>query len=223
MTRFVTTVFLCSTALLTGAQDDSSEVAIARRARDHADVETLRKTIDAARGPAGQKNNPASFERLALYNLWLCEAGHAQDNNKLIKQAAEDGLAAAEAAVALNPNSSEAHRLLGDLLGELIPRVFAGGARYGRRSVSELEKAIELDPRNANACIARAVSYFYTPAMFGGSREKAVDMLKKAVGIDPSSDSTRIWLAQVYLAAGQRDDALREVKEALRQIGRAHV
>lgn len=58
-----------------------------------------------------------------------------------MKQAAQDGVAAAEKTVALDASSSEAHRLEGDALGELIPHVFAGGMRYGRRSTEGLDKA----------------------------------------------------------------------------------
>jgi Tfp pilus assembly protein PilF len=88
--------------------------------------------------------------------------------------------------------------------------------RYGSRSTAELDKAIELDPKNGNAYIGRATAYFFTPAAFGGSRDKAMEMLKKAIELDPSSDTAHIWLAQVYLAAGQHGEALREIIEARR-------
>ena len=86
------------------------------------------------------------------------------------------------------------------------------------KPVSQAE-SIELDPRNAHAYIARAYNYFFTPAMFGGSKPKAVEMLKKAVEIDPASDAAdtaHILLAQAYFDLVQRDDALREIQEALR-------
>jgi tetratricopeptide (TPR) repeat protein len=205
-----------ATEAKTAVQEESPELAAARKSRDASDVEGLRKAVETARGEAPRQNTAQAYERLALFDSWLCEAGHGHNDDTLIKSAATDGVAAAEKAVSLNPRSSEAHRLQGDLLGELIPQVFAGGMRYGRRSTSEIEKAIELDPRNANAYIARAVSYFFTPAAFGGSRDKAVDMLKKAITLDPASDSAHIWLAQVYLAADQAADAKREINEAQR-------
>jgi tetratricopeptide (TPR) repeat protein len=128
----------------------------------------------------------------------------------------ENGVQAAKKAAELDPNSSEAHRLRGDLLGELIPHILAGGMRYGRESTSEIEKAIELNPNNVNPYIARAISYFYTPSAFGGSHERAVEMLKKAVILDATSDTAHIWLARVYLEDGKRNDARGEIYEALR-------
>jgi hypothetical protein len=125
--------------------------------------------IDQAHSEAQQHGTAEAYERLAQFERWLCEATHGHKDDKLMKQAAEAGVAAAEKAVALNRNSSEAHRIKGDALGELNPHVFAGGMRYGRRSTAELGKAIELDPGNANAYIGRAIAYFFTPAAFGGS------------------------------------------------------
>lgn len=197
-------------------ETDSLDLVALRKARDSADVPTLRKAIDAARQLAQQKNTASAYEQLALLNSWLCEAGHGQNDDKLIKQAAENGVEAAKKAAELDPKSSEARRLKGELLGELIPHVFAGGMRYGRESTNEIEKAMELDPNNVNAYIARAISYFYTPSAFGGSHERAVEMLKKAVSLDATSDTAHIWLARVYLEDGKRNDARGEINEAVR-------
>ncbi len=191
----------------------------ARKARDHADVEALRVATERARGEASQKNSFDAYLRLALLEDWMCEAAHAHQDNKPAKRAAQEGIAAAREAVKLNPNSSDAHWLLSELLGELIPHVFGGGPRYGPESTREAEKAIELNPRNAEAYLTRAHNYFFTPSMFGGSKPKAVEMLKKAIEIDPASDAAgtaHIFLAQAYLDLGQRDDARREIQEALR-------
>jgi tetratricopeptide (TPR) repeat protein len=172
--------------------------------------------IDAAQSQAQQRGSAKAYEWLAQLNLWLCEAGHGRNDDKLVKEAAEQAVAAADKAVALSPNSSEAHRLDGEALGELIPHVFAGGMRYGRRSTSELDKAIELDPKNAAAYVGRATDYFFTPSAFGGSTDKAVEFLKKAIALDPSSDTAYIWLAQVYLSSGQHDEAQHAIDEALK-------
>jgi tetratricopeptide (TPR) repeat protein len=186
-------IVLCGVGLIAPApgqaqtENSNSNLAAMRKARDSSGVAALRKAIDAPRQQAQQKNTASAYEQLALLNSWLCEAGHGQNDDKLIKQAAEDK--AAKKAAELDPKSSEAHRLEGDLLGQLIPHVFAGGMRYGRESTSEIEKAIELDPKYVNAYIARAISYFYTPSGFGGSPENAVEMLKKAISLDPTREA----------------------------------
>lgn len=71
-------------------------------------------------------------------------------------------------------------------------------------------------PKNANAYIARGTAYFLAPSAFGGSRDKAVESLKKAIELEPSSDAAHIWLSQVCYAQGKPEEALREIKEARR-------
>lgn len=192
----------------------------ARSARDRADATALRREIAAI----PKANTFEAQMRIAALDNWLCEALQAANDTKGIKEAAQAGIAAAEQAVKLRPASSEAHRLLGDLLGQLIPYVFAGGMRYGPRSTKEIDHALKLDPKNADAHIARATSYFFTPPMFGGSKDKAIEHLKTAIALDPQSDTAHLWLAQVYADLKQKDRAVAELGEA-RKInpGRAYL
>lgn len=222
MKRMVLLVIICLTALAgraaatTQTPDETPEVIAARKARDRASVEDLQRMVAKAQKEAAETNSFEAYLRLALFQVWTCEAAEAHQNNALFKQAAEAGVAAAEKAVALNPKSSDAHQLLGDLLSQLIPHVYGGGMRYGKRSTDELDKAIELNPKNVNAYVSRAISYYYTPDSFGGGKSKAVEMLKKAVEIDSQTDSPHIWLAIFHLDQGRRDDALSEINLALR-------
>lgn len=199
-----------------GALDDDPEIVAARQSRDRAEVAELRKLVENVGREAEETKRFEAYLRLALFNVWLCEAAEAHQNNEVFKRAAEGGVAAAEKAVELNPQSSEAHQLLGDLLNQLIPHVFGGGMRYGKRSTDELDKAIELNPKNADAYVSRAISYYYTPESFGGSRRKAFELLTKAAEIAPRTDSPHIWLAMFHLEAGRTRDALREINLARR-------
>jgi len=201
-------------ALVVSAAAADTDPAI--HARDQADIPALHQFIAQAQADAKQKNTADAYERVAQLNLWLCEAGHVNNDNKTVKQGAQDGIAAAEKAVALNSNSSEAHRLNGDLTGELIGVVFMGGMRHGKHAGDEFDKAIQLDPNNAEAYTGRAIGYFFTPSTFGGSKDKAVEYLQKALSINPNLGRAHIWLAQVYQLEGKHEDAQREINEALR-------
>jgi cytochrome c-type biogenesis protein CcmH/NrfG len=197
----------------TGKED--AETVTARRARDRASVEELQKIVAKARREAGEKKSAAAYVRQARFDVWLCEAIEShEENSPLFKQTAEDGVSAAEQAVRLDPRSSEAHQLLGDLLSQLIPHVFGGGMRYGKRSTDELDKAIELDPRNADAYVSRAISYYYSPPSFGGDKQKAFEFLRRAVEIDPRADTPHVWLAMLDFDTGKQDEALSEIKLA---------
>lgn len=210
------TCFVTVQAQTAGALDDSPEIVAARKSRDRAEVAQLQQMVENVRHEAEQTKRFDAYLRLALFSVWLCEAAEGRQNNEVFKQAAEGGVAAAEKAVELNPQSSEAHQLLGDLLNQLIPHVFGGGMRYGKRSEGELDKAIALNPKNADAYVSRAISYYYTPESFDGSRQKAFEMMTKAVELAPHSDSPHIWLAMFHLEAGRPRDALREINLARR-------
>ena len=201
---------------LSVASANDSNMADVIKARDSGDVQTLQQMITEARTEAQQANSAPAYEKLAQLQSWLYEAAHCHQNDELAKQSAQDGISAAEKAVALNPNSSEARRLHSELLGEAIPYTTMGGPRFGPASTREADKAIELDSKNPHAYIARAIDYIYSPAMFGGSKEKAEEFLRKALALDPNSDTAHLWLAQVYQAEGKHDEALREINEALR-------
>ena len=154
-------------------------------ARDQADVAALHSLIAQATTDARQKNSAEAYERVAQLNLWLCEAGHVNNDSKVVKQGAQDGIAAAEKAVSLNPNSSEAHRLNGDLTGELIGVVFMGGMRHGKHAGDELDKALQLDPKNAEAYVGRAHIWLAQVYQSQGKHDEAQREINEALRIDP--------------------------------------
>lgn len=194
----------------------AADLDSARTARDRGDVPALRTAIAGAEREAARTGSFAAALRLAVLQSWMCEAAEARGDRALIRRAAQAGIAAAETAVRLNTTSSSAHQVLADLLSLLIPHVFGGGMRYGRRSTEEADRAIALDRRNPDAYVTRAIIYLYTPAAFGGSKSQALSLLKKAVELDPKADTPRVWLARAYAAAGQTDQALREASHARR-------
>ena len=206
-------VVAAGAATLTAGQTrkESPDIIAARHARDRASVWELQNIAERVGKESAEKKSFDAYLRLALVQTWLCEAIESHKDDKLFKKAAEDGVAAAEMAVQLNPKSSEAHQLLGDLLNQLIPHVYGGGMRYGQRASDEMDKAIALDPENAGAYVSKSISLYYTPDSFGGSKTKAIEMLKKAVEVSPAEDSAHIWLAVFNLDAGKKKDALDEI------------
>lgn len=209
MSRALVVFVACACCLA----QDSAEYVDGRKARDKADVATLQKLIERER----QAGSAAKAQqRLAQLDFFLCEAAYVESKNELVKGAAEEGLAAAEKAAALDPNSSEAHRLQSDLAAMLIRYSPDGVAKYGSRSSVEAQKALELDPNNVNALISRSLGYFYTPEQYGGSKEKAFELLKKAVQLVPKFDTPHLFLAQLYAASEHKEEAVREIGEAVR-------
>jgi Tfp pilus assembly protein PilF len=91
--------------------------------------------------------------------------------------------------------------------------------RYGARSTAEIEKAMQLDPQNPNAYVARGLDYNFAPKAFGGNKDKAIEMFKKAVATDPVSDAAataHIWLSKIYQSLGKSEEASSEINLALK-------
>ena len=207
---------ICFVSLAGFSSNEDVSLVAARKARDRGDVKALQSEIGNAERKVAETKSFEAYVRLALLQDWMCEVGESSNDQKLAKAAAEGGVAAAEMAVKLNPNSSQAHQLLADLLGELAQNVMGGGMKLGKRYTDEADKAIELDPRNADAYITRGIIYLYTPEGFGGNKQKAFEFFTKAVELDSHLDTSHIWLAMFYLDAGKANEALREINEARR-------
>ncbi|MDE3179257.1 MAG: hypothetical protein KGM47_06300 [Acidobacteriota bacterium] len=218
-------LLLTARAALYSVEETDKRITEAREARNRADVEQLRTIVQAASSEARHLGTAVSYERLALLENYLCEAGDVHSNKAVVKLAASDGVSAARKAVELDSGSSQAHSLLGSLLGQLIPYVTMGGMRYGPEATRELDKGIQLDPKNPYAYMDRAIAYFLAPSMFGGSKQSAVQLLHKAASMAPGTDcaaSSYIWLAQVDLALGKKGEARRDIQVALKiEPGRA--
>lgn len=191
----------------------------ARQARDRADVASLQSIIREATEATGRNGSARDYIEIARLNEFLLEAAADRRDRPVLKPATEAGVDAARKAVALAPKSSEAHMFLGSLLGQLTEYVPLGGMRYGPESTRELDEAIKLDSNNQGAYVSRALAFYFTPSMFGGSKEKASEYLHKAIQISPNSDEAGrayIWLAQMELQQGQKSDASRDIQSALR-------
>src|SRR6267154_695615 len=101
---------------------DDPRLTTARKARDLGDVKALQTEITKAEKKAEETKSFEDYLRLALLHNYMCEAAESSNNRGLVKGAAQSGVAAAEIAVKLNPNSSRAHQLLADLLGQLAAK-----------------------------------------------------------------------------------------------------
>ncbi len=95
---------------------------------------------------------------------------------------------------------------------------------WGPRSMNMINKAIDIDPANPSAWIEHGNAMFYAPATFGGSKEKAIESYRKAIGLlENKMEESHRWLylntlvalAKSYLETGNRSMALITYKKAL--------
>ena len=107
----------------------------------------------------------------------------------------ENALRASEQAVALDPDSSEAHAACG--LALVIAEQFAEAS-------GEFDKAIALNPN-----LFEAWYYCGLACSSQGDHEKAAQMYSRAMEVNPADFQAPMFLAQSYAALGRKQDEMR--------------
>lgn len=113
----------------------------------------------------------------------------------------KEQLAKAEAA---SPNSSEVHSYRGEMH-------FSQGDLEGAKA--EFEKAISCEPTNPTPYVNIALAIMNTPPTAGGPPDAsgAMEMLEKAIAVDPQMHSAYMHLGQLKLALATDLSVAREV------------
>ncbi len=131
----------------------------------------------------------------------LAYAGLADGHSRMFRYAdgtrenAEKARQASEKAIALDPDSSEAHASHG--LAMFINEEYA-------EAEQEFEKAIALNPN-----LFEAYFYYGQALSSQGEFEKAAAMYLKAMEVNPADYQSRVFLAQAYASLGRRHDEMK--------------
>jgi len=187
-----------------------------REARDRQDRAALERIAAHLAGAAAKQPADATAQyRYAQAESYVAEVALEQRDKAAARAAAERGIAAAERAVKLAPAVSENHRLLGTLCGQVIPAQVLLAFKYGKCARESIDKAIELDPKSAEAWLGRGVGNYYLPAAFGGGVDKALADFNKAIELDPNSADARLWKGIALRKAGRNAEARKEIAKSL--------
>jgi tetratricopeptide (TPR) repeat protein len=119
-----------------------------------------------------------------------------------------------ELAVQKNPDRSEAYAEYGEALGQWA-QAHKGVHSLGavKMAMKNLNKAVALDPKNGFAHMLLAQFYEQSPSVISvGDKKKALEEAKLAVETRPDYAITRLTLAKIYLARGNKDDARKELE-----------
>ena len=119
-----------------------------------------------------------------------------------------------EQAVVLDPQNSNDHMWLGRALGEKADSAsFVTAYGLAKRSRAEFERAVELNPRNAEALADLGEFYYSAPGVVGGGAAKAESVAAKLDRVD----AVRAHELRAAIAQENRDFATteRELRAAL--------
>jgi tetratricopeptide (TPR) repeat protein len=118
-----------------------------------------------------------------------------------------------EQAVARTPNSSSAWHWLGRAFGRRAETAFPLAAPgYASKARQHFEKAVQLDPANAEAVNDLFEYYLQAPGFLGGGLDKAENLLPKIKAIDP---------AEYEFALAKLGEARKDFQSAEQHLRRA--
>jgi hypothetical protein len=185
-------------------------------ARNKQDLAALNALAAAAMQAASQAPNNLRLQiDAALAFSYLSEVALELRDKRQARSAAESGLAPARAALSLDPNSAEAHRLLGTLCGQVIPADPLAGIKHGRCAKEEIETALKLDPKSPTAWLASGIGKYYLPPMFGGGVPQALEDFQKAASLAPKSHEPHLWLGLAHRKLNHNAEARAAFQKSL--------
>jgi hypothetical protein len=164
---------------------------------------------------AGNRGDFESAWKLARANYWLGTNGLPQSERKA---ALEAGIAAGRTAIALQPTRPEGHFWTAANMGALAESFgLRQGIRYRGAIKDALEIVLKLDPAYLHGSADRALGrwYYKVPGLFGGDDRKSEQHLRKALGYNPQSVITRLFLAETLIELNRQADARTELEAAI--------
>ena len=113
------------------------------------------------------------------------------------------------------PTVSEKWRIKADLFGTMIRSKYKGN-KYGGEMDKATEKALELDPENASAIVTGSKRGLFAKPGQGGDIPAALEMLNRALDIDPNHERALIFRGIAYEKIGEDDLAEEDWTRALK-------
>jgi tetratricopeptide (TPR) repeat protein len=139
----------------------------------------------------------------ALANFLLSQVNHAFGDNA-------SPLPLAEKAVALDGGIAKFHRQVAEAVGVAAQRANPVQQLFlARRFRKEIDRALELDPRDVQAWRDLVEYYRLAPGIVGGDRAKALATARRLAEIDPAEG----FLAQAQLSPGGAENLYRQAVE----------
>ena len=161
--------------------------------------------------------NPRDFEsawKLARVMYWL--GGH--DTPDAQRRALERGVEAGRMASMLEPNRPEGYFWMAADMGTLAESYgMRQGLKYRGPIKDALETTLRLDPAFLQGSADRALGRWYdrVPGLFGGSKKKAEEHLRRSLMYDPNSTASHFFLAEALFNMDRNAEAVGELKTVI--------
>lgn len=159
--------------------------------------------------------------RLAIYY-------QAQNKTDMAVKYLDDGIEHLKLSIEGKEEFGDAYGLLSSLLGQKIGADPSLGMALGMEAATTMSDALEHGKDNPRVAMFSAVSAFYTPEQWGGSKERAMKEIARSVALfrnehlederfpDWGHSEALAWQARFYIAAEKFEMAKKSVEQALK-------
>ena len=138
-------------------------------------------------------------------------------DEKKRRAAFEAGAKAAEQAFQLDDSNADAHFFHAANLGSAERLQGITNAAMVVKEIKQCAlRAIELNPRHAQALQMMGGLLMELPWILGGDEKKAQEYLERAIAADGNFTNARILVAKIYKKQGRVDDAKRQLESVIR-------
>jgi tetratricopeptide (TPR) repeat protein len=135
----------------------------------------------------------------AMYGLVGYEIGaKRKDRARIYVEKADQYL---EKLLSSHPNNACLHSLSGAFYGYKIALAFYKAPFLGPKSLSHIERSIELDPTEPMGYIEKGNSLMYRPAVFGGDKMEALTFYRKALKLMDTRNTPKCDWQKMLLRA----------------------
>lgn len=195
-------LLLCAFAFASSAKDWDMHPPVTSETKARELYEATQKTWQA---------NPKSAETSVLFARACFDLGEFITHKSTKADLAKEGIAAAEASLAIEPKSAHARFYLGMNHGQLARTKTLGALAEVKHIESNLLKGIEIDETFQNACNHLYIGILYKnapgwPASVG-SRKKARHHFERAVALAPNYPYNHLRLIEALIEWNDDNDA----------------
>jgi hypothetical protein len=183
--------------------------------RDRANLASAKQA--AAIWDARFTADPSHFEsawKLARTMYWL----GTHDAESARRADLERGVAAGRKASELEPKRAEGFFWMAADMGALAESFgLRQGLKYRGDIKDALETVLRLDPGFQKGSADRALGrwYFKVPGLFGGSKKKSEEHLRKSLTYEPTSVASHYFLAETLFEMDRDADAREELRKTI--------
>jgi tetratricopeptide (TPR) repeat protein len=161
--------------------------------------------------------NARDFEsawKLARINYWI--GGH--DTPDARRKALERGVEAGRIASMLEPQKPDGYFWMAADMGALAESYgVRQGLKYRGPIKDALEMVLKIDPAYLEGSPDRALGrwYFKVPGLFGGSKKKSEEYLRKSLTYNPNSTASHFFLAETLFDMDRDQEAIEELRKVI--------